>query len=392
MANYRNVLFFGPAGCGKSSVIEMLSDTTAPLHSSPTFSLFRVQEQRVKLEEAHYCFYEITVLSEGKVKGGECITHASVKQLSSFVQGLKDGLSLLVFCLRGQGITEAVKMIYDAFYDRICKRSIPIVLLVTGLENEEPMDSWWRDRNHMFFTKHKMLFQGHGFITATRGRPTGSGFANQDEYDTSRNIVRNLIANVAVPSGFHVPPGTTFDIVRRALTRTGNSGWPPILKKVFSGITARGSQRDERDRREVRAIAGQSSSTIANPPHPRVILRADFIERNQVDEIPSIGVLPRIHTETVPQVTPPPAFPDVKNELDMSKAIPGPLNLIVQSNVPSARDPGGTFGRRANPEADLGVQPPWQELACLPPPPIDPNTKIHRHGPPSGRPRRPGMP
>ncbi|KIK68424.1 hypothetical protein GYMLUDRAFT_68289 [Collybiopsis luxurians FD-317 M1] len=266
MPDHLNIILCGNSRSGKSSVVKMLSSTNTGeiVHQS----LFQAERHRITLSSQLYCFYEITALHGGKVRGSESITHACVKELSQFVHELEDGISLLVFCLRAAEITDTARDNYDTFHRRICKAKIPIVLLVTGLENQEPeMEQWWHE-NSAFFKDRNMLFQGHACITATKGRKAGAGYKNQEEYDKSKDAVRHLIVTRAMEDGIHVPADTNFGIFQRAFNAAGKGGWPPFLKRFFRTIS--GS-----------SCVGGDQKSIVSPPSKPLITPSNALMQQQ---------------------------------------------------------------------------------------------------------------
>jgi hypothetical protein len=53
-----------------------------------------------------------------------------------------DGIGLLVYCVRGMRARRALIRNYDLFNSAICRKKVSIVV-VTRLENEPDMESWW---------------------------------------------------------------------------------------------------------------------------------------------------------------------------------------------------------------------------------------------------------
>ena len=113
--------------------------------------------------------------------------------VSKLVESLQDGVSLLVFCLRGR-ITEDALAIYQHFSQRL--KRVPVVIVVTGLEHEDPMESWW-GKNKKTFDEYHMSFNGHACVTTLRGK--GSIFASQ--YEKSTFAVRDLITTHCLRDG-----------------------------------------------------------------------------------------------------------------------------------------------------------------------------------------------
>ncbi|KAJ4490073.1 hypothetical protein J3R30DRAFT_3693577 [Lentinula aciculospora] len=209
-----NILLVGPNGSGKSSIINIFADREIATTTVASFPFpFNVQKHEILLGPRSYCFDEISALSYGKPRD-----HKSdyVEKLSEFIRSLQDGVSPLVFCLRAPRITETAEKIYDLFYDDLCGRKIPIVTVLTGLEDEEPsMVSWWV-RNKTSFMKYGMSFQGHACVTTTKGRKTSKGYIYQEEYDLSKKAIEKLVTDHSLEPGicvefddwFHIPSPT----------------------------------------------------------------------------------------------------------------------------------------------------------------------------------------
>ncbi|KAF8830347.1 hypothetical protein HHX47_DHR2000506 [Lentinula edodes] len=144
-----NIILFGSTGCGKSSIVNMLLGREATLMSSGALGYtFENKSYSVTIQRQEYRLYDTTGLDEGTV--GTVVS--------------KDALA------------------------------VPIVIVVTGLEDQEPtMDSWWTE-NKYAFDKYDMHFVDHACITATLGKKMKNGeFRNQEEYNESKVLLRDLI-------------------------------------------------------------------------------------------------------------------------------------------------------------------------------------------------------
>ena len=113
----------------------------------------------------------------------------AIEGLHKLTSQLNDGISLLVLVMRAPRITVLTQQNYIMFRDIICKKEVPIVIVITGLEYEESMDGWW-ETNHEAFDKYGMHFGGHACITATRG---SREVRFEDEYEASKKKVQELI-------------------------------------------------------------------------------------------------------------------------------------------------------------------------------------------------------
>ncbi|KAJ3860828.1 hypothetical protein EV359DRAFT_48408 [Lentinula novae-zelandiae] len=188
-----NIILFGSTGCGKSSIINMLlGHDAAPTSSGAVGCTFENSVYVTRMEEKEYRIYDTTGLDEGDA--GTVVSKDALVKLYKLLRNLEDGITLLVYCMRGPRITEALQRNYIVFYDGFCQKKVPIVLAVTALEDQEPdMESWWTE-NKDAFQKYGMEFSGHACMTATRGKKMRNGeFRNQAEYSESQVVMRDLI-------------------------------------------------------------------------------------------------------------------------------------------------------------------------------------------------------
>jgi len=99
-------------------------------------------------------------------------------------------------------ITEAVENNYRIFYEGFCTKGVPVVIVVTGLENEQPMSDWWLG-NKAEFNNRCLKFEASACITATRGKKDkDGGYINEDEYNFSRELVKDLIRSKCSEEGW----------------------------------------------------------------------------------------------------------------------------------------------------------------------------------------------
>jgi len=114
--------------------------------------------------------------------------------VTKLIRDMHDGVDLLVFCLQGR-ITEDTVAIYKHFSWPLLV-NVPVIAVITGLEHEDPMQSWWT-KNQAAFKRHGMSFADCACVTTLRGK--GSIFAIQ--YEESMNTVRAMIATRCLPKG-----------------------------------------------------------------------------------------------------------------------------------------------------------------------------------------------
>jgi len=142
-----------------------------------------------------YRLWDTSGLNEGN--RGTVPTQKAMFNLVALVKGLREnagGVSLLVYCIRGARLREIIRVNYDLFWGIICNGQVPIVLVITGLENEDDMEDWWRDNRIELEDVMGMKFQGHVCMTSTKGKIEKSGrYMFEEEYQESVGKVRNLV-------------------------------------------------------------------------------------------------------------------------------------------------------------------------------------------------------
>jgi predicted GTPase len=187
------VIVFGETGAGKSSVINMLAGTVvADTSRNAIGCTFENKCYPVSIHGNTFNLWDTSGLNEGQE--GKVPAKVAIANLYDLIRGLEEGVSLLVYCVRGPRIKEQTKKNYKMFWSIFCQEKVPIVIVVTGLENEDPMDAWWQ-ANEGAFTKYGMAFSGHACVTATRGKRSKSGGHKfDDEYEESIEKVQALIA------------------------------------------------------------------------------------------------------------------------------------------------------------------------------------------------------
>jgi 50S ribosome-binding GTPase len=218
-----NVVIFGEAGAGKSSVVNMIAgrqvvqpSINAAGHPS------RTEPHVVNLGGTPIKLWVTAGLNE-EDNGTPNAKHTIIN-LYKLVKRLEDGISLLVYCVRGPGIKNSITRNYRLFHHGLCQQKVPIVLVVTGLEGENPMDAWW-STNQAVFEKQQLAFSGQACVTATKGQFKAGAYAFEKEYEESRKKVQKLIGDCSRPVERTVKPShwvmetfkSTFNIVTRML-------------------------------------------------------------------------------------------------------------------------------------------------------------------------------
>ncbi|KAF8836418.1 hypothetical protein BDN67DRAFT_332574 [Paxillus ammoniavirescens] len=175
-----NVVVFGESGVGKSSVINMIAgENVTKTSNNAVGCTFRHQCHEVILNGLKVNLWDTAGLDEGTE--GTVPAMQAEENLKAFLRQVtrrdRDGIDLLMYCIRGTRVRRALLRNYNIFYAAICRKKVPLALIVTGLENYEgEMDSWWTE-HAKDLAKHGMQFDAHACVTtmqsdhpAIRGR------------------------------------------------------------------------------------------------------------------------------------------------------------------------------------------------------------------------------
>ena len=73
-------------------------------------------------------------------KEQEMISEDAAKNLHHMIHRLQGGVNLLIHCINSKRPSGAVETNYEASYRIIRIKKVPTVLVVTGLEDEDPME------------------------------------------------------------------------------------------------------------------------------------------------------------------------------------------------------------------------------------------------------------
>jgi Fe2+ transport system protein B len=150
MKNIR-VLVFGATGTGKTSLCNALTGKARPTDNgargitakSHLYPAFQTGDCKIDI---------IDTVGLHESSHGTVPAEQAVVELIELLEKARDGFSLLVHVTRASRITKEHDDDYKFFVEKMTQGSIPVILAVTGCENEHPMTAWV-ERNQEAFTR-----------------------------------------------------------------------------------------------------------------------------------------------------------------------------------------------------------------------------------------------
>ncbi|KAF8552195.1 hypothetical protein OG21DRAFT_1523937 [Imleria badia] len=189
----RNIVVFGESGVGKSSLVNLIAGgSIAATSSGAKGCTFHHKKYELQVDDTPYAIWDTAGLDEGSY--GTVPAEIAEEHLKQLLRDLNraNGIHLLVYCIRATRLRKTLLSNYNLFYSAICRKKVPIVAVVTGLENyEEEMADWW-NANETEFAMLKMHFDGHACVTTLNADKVNSPILKQ-RCHASREAVLSMI-------------------------------------------------------------------------------------------------------------------------------------------------------------------------------------------------------
>ncbi|KAG2352015.1 P-loop containing nucleoside triphosphate hydrolase protein [Suillus spraguei] len=194
-SNCANIVLFGQAGAGKSSVVNLMAGENIASTSSDLKSCtLHWQEYPIRIGSESYKVFDTVGLQEPQLDIPQYLD--AIENAYKLIQKLQGqgGIDLLLFCMRAGRLTTTLQTNYRLFHEFLCEKKVPIIVVITCLENEAgEMDAWWT-RNIDMFNERKVDVADHACVTALEGN-------HPERYEESRTTICELVKKFTADGG-----------------------------------------------------------------------------------------------------------------------------------------------------------------------------------------------
>ena len=140
------------------------------------------------------------------------------------------GIRLVIYCIRGTRLTRALKHNYDLFYVTVCRKKVPVALVVTGLEYQKgEMETWWTT-NEVTLRQNGMRFDAHACVTTINFED----HVIQKRPSDSRTLLRELVFKYSQAPAWKTDPSFMSQVL-------------PMFRRVFRGVLSTGNLATKRN-------------------------------------------------------------------------------------------------------------------------------------------------
>ncbi|KAG1737382.1 P-loop containing nucleoside triphosphate hydrolase protein [Suillus lakei] len=231
----KNIVLFGQTGAGKSSLVNLMAgEDVAGISNDLKPCTLHWQEYPIEFDGESYNVFDTVGLEEPQLGITQFLD--AVENAYKLIQELETqgGIDLLLFCMRAGTLTATLQNNYRLFHEFLCDKKVPIVVVITYLENEVgEMDTWWK-RHETNFRDQEVHVAGHACITAIRGN-----FPHRHE--ESRTTIRNVVKEFTADGQKQAWKGgdSLFVSFMRKLRKLLVGNRKPVKKNMVARLTER---------------------------------------------------------------------------------------------------------------------------------------------------------
>lgn len=204
-----HVILFGETGVGKSSLVNLIAGHEIAKVSADAFGCtMDSTEYEFKSGLATVRIWDTVGLDEPEIGVNSYL--GAIEKATQLIKRLNaaGGISLLLFCIRGNRITTTTQSNYRLFYEILGRREVPIALVITHLEREPQMEDWW-PRNEKLLERYGIIAAGHACLTGVNGHP---------KFQQSQDAIRALLSQYDEQGKFMMPSEAWIGRLLRGLT------------------------------------------------------------------------------------------------------------------------------------------------------------------------------
>lgn len=189
-----NVVFFGKAGSGKSSVINLIA-TNCPAQVTSDIESSTLNSSAYMIDTPTKQFRIWDTMGFNGVRNGQDMTRQAVLNAVQLIQDLsgEGGVDLLVFVKKCGKLTPSELNCYRLFEEFLCGGKVPVALVITHLEEYDPMEKWWTKNGDNILKTLSGNVIGNACITSLG--PEDSKFS--DKVSKSRLTVQAMLEGCA---------------------------------------------------------------------------------------------------------------------------------------------------------------------------------------------------
>ena len=196
-----NVVLFGPVGCGKSSIINLLAGRPiAPVSTNMEPCTKRPRCYRIPIGERQFRVWDTTGFC--LPRGGTINPLSSYEQAHAVLRNLAEGAHVIVLCSRKDGINPWLRSLYWFINNFLFAGRAPVAFVVTHFDTPDTSKKSWWDRNqHAFVSNTNIPIQSIPHVHSTTVQ-TGCEQSRQD----LRSFLEECAATATpVPLRLHLP-------------------------------------------------------------------------------------------------------------------------------------------------------------------------------------------